>query len=364
MARFQWLLFVIVIFSDAVLCQQRQAADSTTVMSGVTGHLGSILSHSGQIAHLAGSWLWGVQGELARIRYTQKSWDACNCYSRNGVSLSYFNFTNPEVLGSAISVALFAEPQLTYGRINLSLRGGAGISYLTRVYHPEENPENLFFSDPWSGLLSAQVTARYHVHPTLLLRMEATYNHISNGGKRQPNKGMNFPTLGLGIDYLFKYAPPLLPREKSRLPDKSIQYYAGLFYNTRPVDESNFETEERKSVVGLHGGFYKPLSLMHGLGLAVEAAHDGALKAQAQSAAESFDHHVISALARHHFLFGRFDFSQALGIYLHKEYPTPAAVFQRYALSYLLFGRLQIGFSLKAHLYTAEQMDVRMGVLF
>jgi hypothetical protein len=364
MARLQWIFIVVVISSDATLCQQKRVADSTIVSTGVTGNFGSILPHSGQIAHLAGSGLWGLQAEVARIRFTQTSWDVCNCYSRNGFSLSYFNLTNPEVLGSAISLALFAEPQLTYGPINLSLRGGAGISYLTRVYHPEENPENLFFSDPWSGLLLAQVTARYRIRSRWLLRMEASYSHISNGGKRQPNKGMNFPTLGLGVDYLFKYSPPLSPRKKRRLSDRSVQYYAGLFYNTRSVDESNFEIAERKTVIGLHGGFYKPISVMHGLGLAVEAAHDGALKAQSESAGESFDHHVISVLARHHFLFGRFDFSQALGIYLHKEYPTPGAVFQRYALSYLLFGRLQIAFSLKAHLYTAEQMDMRVGVLF
>lgn len=356
------ILFVVVFSADELLCQPEGREDSTAVVFGVNGHLGSILPHSSAIAHLADSWLWGVQADIGRIRYTRKSWDACNCYSQNGFSVGYFNFNNPEVLGSAVTLALFAQPQLTYGKINLSLRGGAGIAYLTRIYDPDTNPENLFFSDAWSGLLLTELTAAYRLRPSLLLHMKAAYSHISNGGKRQPNKGMNFPTLGFGVDYRFGNAP-VAPRKKNRWPDKSIRYYAGLFYNTRSVDESNFTTAERKMVIGLHGGLYKPVALMHGLGVGLEAAHDGALKARARNANESFDHHIISGLVRHHFLFGRFDFSQALGIYLHKEYPTPHAVFQRYVLSYLLFGKVAVGISIKAHLHTAEQMDLRLRMM-
>ena len=363
MVKLGCILFVVAMSAGKIFSQPGVGRDSTAVVVGVNGNWGSILPHSSAIAHLTDSWLWGFQADIGRIRYTRKSWDACNCYSQNGVSVSYFNFNNPDVLGSAVSLALFAQPQLTYGKINLSLRGGAGISYLTRVYDPDTNPENLFFSDAWSGLLLAGLTAGYRLTPCLLLHLEAAYSHISNGGKRQPNKGMNFPTLGIGVDYLFEYAP-LAPRKKNQLSDRSIRYYAGLFYNTRSVDESDFETQERKPVIGLQGGFYKPIALMHALGVGFEAAHDAALKAQANIANESFDHHVISALLRHHFLFGRFDFSQALGIYLYKEYPTPDVVFQRYALSYLLFDRLQIGVSLKAHRYTAEQMDLRVAMLF
>ena len=363
MVRFQWIFLIAFIWADTTFCQRMSASDSTAVLLGVAGHGGSILPHSRPIAHLTDSWFWGLQADMARVRYTQTSWNACNCYSQNGLSLSYFNFNNPQVLGSAISLAIFAQPQLTYGRINLSLRAGAGISYLTRVYDPDKNPENLFFSDPWSGLLLAQLNARYRIEPTLSLRMEASYSHISNGGKQQPNKGMNFPTLGLGLEYALKYAP-ISRRKKNRLSDRSLRYYAGVFYNTRSVDESDFDTRERKIVIGLHGGVYQPVALMHGVGVGFEAAYDGALKAQAQNANESFDHHVISGVIRHHFLFGRFDFSQALGIYLHKEYATPHSVFQRYALSYLILNKVQVGFSLKAHLHTAEQMDVRLGVVF
>lgn len=363
MVQYACILILSVCISAPSWSQDRGVADSTSVHAGFQGHFGSILPHSSAISHLTDTWLWGFQADLSRIRITRASWNACNCYSQNGISISYFNFNNPEVLGSAVNIALFAEPQLTLTRMNLSLRAGAGVSYVTKVFHPDDNPENLFFSTPWSGLLLAQLNGRYRLNRTWLLRIGASYQHVSNGGQRQPNKGMNFPTLDLGVDYSLRYVP-LPRRQKLRLADKSVRYYAGVFHNTRSVDESDFQETDRKGVVGLQGGFYVPVTRMHAAGIGVEASYDGALKERARDQGESFDHHVVSALLRHHFLFGRFDFSQALGLYLHKEYPTPAEVFQRYALHYRVWRGFQLGFSMKAHLHTAEQMDVRLGYFF
>jgi hypothetical protein len=350
-------------FSCSVCLGQRSQSDSVVFLTATQLHYGSILPHSKSITHLTDSYLWGMQADVSRVRYTRDAWNTCNCYSQNGFSISYFNFNNPRVLGSSLSLAVFAEPQLTYGRMSLALRAGAGISYLSRVYNPETNPENLFFSSPWSGLLLLQISARYHLNDNWSLRLNTAYHHISNGGKRQPNKGMNFPTLGAGVDYSLKHFA--IPRRaKIPLVDRSLHFYGGLFYNTRSVDESNFESGKRKIVIGLQAGFYKPLARMHALGLGFEASHDSALKTQALQENLTFDHHIVSGLIRHHFLFGRFDFSQALGIYLHKEYRTPEEFFQRYALEYRIWRKVNLGFSLKAHLHTAEQMDVRLGLQF
>ena len=363
MANGPWILIFSVCISLPSWSQNHGVADSTSLHVGFQGYFGSILPHSSSISQLTDTWVGGLQADISRISITRASWNACNCYSQNGISISYFNFNNPGVLGGAASIAFFAEPQLTLSRMNFSLRAGAGVSYVTRVFHPDDNPENLFFSTPWSGLLLAQLNSRYRLNDAWLLRIGASYQHISNGGKRQPNKGMNFPTLSLGVDYSLK-AVRLPRREKLRIKNKSIRYYAGMFYNTRAIDESDLQTADREVVLGLQGGFYVPVVRMHAVGVGLEASYDGALKERARGQRKSFDHHVVSILLRHHFLFGRFDFSQALGIYVYKEYPTPAEVFQRYALHYRLWRKLQLGFSLKAHLHTAEQMDVRLGYLF
>ena len=356
------VFFLLLVSVPEIFAQTRLSNDSTIVLSGVQLHTGRILPHSESIRDLTQDVLWGAQAEISRIRLTQKSWNTCNCYSQNGISVSYFNFNNPDELGAAFNVAVFAEPQLVHGKINLGLRAGAGVSYLSRVYHPIDNPRNLFFSSPWSGLLLLQLSGRYRLNPAWILRFGGAYYHISNGGQRQPNKGMNFPALSLGVEYTSS-DKPLIRKLRSIRADKVVHYYAGISYNTRSVDESDFSSRAREAVIGIHGGVYKPVARMHAFGVGVEFFHDNALKLRARQQGDAFDHRVLSGLVAHHLLFGRFDFSQALGFYLHKEYRTPAEVFQRYALRYRLLEKLQIGLSLKAHLHTAEQIDLRIGVL-
>ena len=359
-----WLCVLVILSTcNLQVAAQSAVADSTIVNAAIQLHTGRILPHSSSIADLTRAQLVGIQADVSRIRLTQASWSMCNCYSLNGISLSYFNFNNRDELGAAYSLAVFAEPQLLNGRLNVALRAGTGISYLTRVYHPIDNPRNLFFSQPWSGLLLMQLSGRYPLSPHWVVRLAASYHHISNGGQRQPNKGMNFPTLSLGVEHQAGYKP-FVRRVKNISVDHTMHYYAGFSYNTRSVDESDFSSRSRETVLGIHGGFYKTIARMHGVGAGMEFFHDNALKARARQLSQPFDHRVASALVTHHFLFGRFDFSQALGFYLFKEYPTPDSVFQRYVIQYRLLKRLQIGFSLKAHLHTAEQMDIRIGAIF
>jgi hypothetical protein len=353
--------FLIFLFSVESIAQ-RSSKDSTTVFFGSQLHYGLIIPHAADLTDIAKSNPFGITAEVSRIRHTQKAWSLCNCISQNGVAISYFNFNNPEELGSGINVIMFTEPQLTIQKLNLSVRAAAGLSYLSNIYHPENNPNNLFFSKPISGLLQVQFNSRFWLSDYWTLRTGVSYNHISNGGARQPNKGMNFPMVNLGVEHAVNPLP-FRARKKLSLPDRSVQYYAGVFFNTRAVDESGL-TNNRKAVVGIQSGFFKPVGYMHGAGAAIEFSRDGVLKERARLSQENYDHRIVSLLLRHHFLFGRFDLSQALGIYLYHDTPHKHNVFQRYALEYALSRRFKAGFSLKAHLHVAEQMDVRVLTIF
>ena len=171
---------------------------------------------------------------------------------------------------------------------------------------------------------------------------------------------MNFPTVSIGAEYSIGRIR-LAPREKHYASKNTMQYYAGLFFTTGKVSTTD---DLRKPILGLSGGFYKPFARMHGIGVGVELVNDWSLKERSKQSVEYIDHYIVSGLLRHHFLFGKFDFSQALGFYLYKKYPTPNNIFQRYALAYRITKHIELGFSLKAHLAVAEQMDVRVNYLF
>jgi Lipid A 3-O-deacylase (PagL) len=354
-------LFFIFFFVGEAFGQIRLPADSTILYIGGQAHYGFILPHRRAIRPLVNDTNpWGLSMEISRLRYTQLAWNACNCYSQNGLSLMYFNFDNPEVLGSSISLVVFAEPHLSFKTFNMSLRAGLGLSYLTKVYDWESNPDNVLFGSPLGGILLLQLTTRVWLSENFGIRLSAAYHHISNGGSQQPNLGMNFPTVSIGAEYSIGRIG-LVPKEKHYVSKNTMQYYAGVFFTTRKVSTND---NLRKPVLGLSGGFFKPFARMHGVGIGIELVNDWSLKERNRQSVEYIDHRIVSGLLRHHFLFGKFDFSQAIGFYLYKQYPTQRSIFQRYSLQYRITKNIEFGFSLKAHLAVAEQMDVRVSYLF
>src|SRR5688572_13126436 len=352
-------LFFIFFFGGKALCQLRLPSDSTILYVSSQLNYGFIIPHRRAIEPLVNDTNpWGISVEVSRLRYTQSAWKSCNCYSQNGIAVTYFNFDNP-VLGSSVNLVAFAEPYLTLRNINIMLRAGLGLSYLTKVYHWESNPDNVLFSSPLSGLLLLRLTTRVWLSKNFGVRLSGAYYHISNGGMRQPNLGMNFTTVSVGAEYSIGRIG-LAAREKYSALKNAMQYYAGLFFTTGKVSPMD---DLRKPILGLSGGFYRPFARMHGIGMGIEFVKDWSLKERSKQS-EDVDHYILSALLRHHFIFGKFDFSQAIGFYLYKKYPTPNSIFQRYALTYRLTKHVELGFSLKAHLAVAEQMDLRVNYLF
>jgi hypothetical protein len=170
---------------------------------------------------------------------------------------------------------------------------------------------------------------------------------------------MNFTAVSVGAEYSIGRID-LAAKEKYSALKNAMQYYAGLFFTTGKVSPLD---DLRKPILGLSGGFYRPFARMHGIGMGIEFVQDWSQKERSKQS-EDVDHYILSALLRHHFIFGKFDFSQAIGFYLYKKYPTPNSIFQRYALTYRLTNHVELGFSLKAHLAVAEQMDLRLNYLF
>ncbi|HZI26426.1 MAG TPA: hypothetical protein VFD46_15180, partial [Chryseolinea sp.] len=126
-------LFFIFFFGGKALCQLRLPSDSTILYVSSQLHYGFIIPHRRAIEPLVNDTNpWGISVEVSRLRYTQSAWKSCNCYSQNGIAVTYFNFDNP-VLGSSVNLVAFAEPYLTLRNINIMLRAGLGLSYLTKV---------------------------------------------------------------------------------------------------------------------------------------------------------------------------------------------------------------------------------------
>ncbi len=168
----------------------------------IRGHYGFIIPHSKAVAEIANSNPWGIEADLSWQLMRERIWKYCYCYPRTGFSLNYFNFSFPEVLGHSVALYPYIEPYIRpQKKLSISFRFGMGPAWVTRIYDAETNPDNFFFSNHLSFIAMVNAAVNYRLSSRLTTRAAFNYNHISNGGIKQPNTGMNFPTLNAGFDY-------------------------------------------------------------------------------------------------------------------------------------------------------------------
>ena len=355
------------------LCNEVDAGaktDSTLfkspIYTGLKVHYGFILPHAEELKSVSESNIWGLQLDFSKLNISSKSWSNCNCYSRLGLSFYYFDYSNPDILGHSYNLAFFFEPYFNFrSRSRLSLRAGFGLTYLDKVYDEVNNPDNLFFSSKISGLLLINLTYNYLLREQYQLNFSLNYNHISNGGASMPNKGMNFPTASVGLDYIIRPVS-LVSQEKSPgLKTKKIWGYSRIFWSLRSIDADSLYSRKNRLMIGVEGGALKGLSNINGLIAGLEVSYDGSFKELSDRMEKNYSPWVISLHFGHAFVIGRISFTQQFAYYAYKPFPSNNySFFQRYGLYYRLGKWSSLGISLKAHGHVAEHMDIRIGATF
>lgn len=347
---------VSVLFLAFVVIAVSVEAQTTIHRFGLETQTGWIIPHNSELRDIASSRPVSFKISSQWMKTSRKNWEACNCFHNLGLSFSVVDFQNQKELGRAWNMSGSFEPLLfRAGKWSGSLSSGIGVSYLTRVFDPIDNPRNTFFSAPISFLLfiSPKLTYDFSLH--WALQSSFTYNHISNGGQRQPNRGMNFPMWGLGIlHYTRKVDFPSY--QKSQIP-KTWSFYVDLGFNTRDGASGS-----RNPNFSFAGGAFRQLTGIIGLGGGLELAKDFSLPIQ-ENRSEAL---IPGVFFGNHLLFGRFDFSQRMVMYISKPagYQEDHEFYQRYILNYLLNENFRIGAGLKAHGHVAEYMDFRLGWKF
>ena len=368
-----WIIVTLCCFSFSLYTPVLGQGDTTTtrfnasesaIILGAKFQYGSIWAHSSELTSVAQSNPWGFSMEASRLKADEQSWQHCNCYSKVGLALGYTNFANPQVLGNAYSLVFFLEPIIVnQSRFRVAMRLGAGLAFMDNVYDEVTNPENLFYSSPVSFPLLIGLGTSYAINNQWQVNAGFIYHHISNGGMRQPNKGINYPVLSIGIDrVLFPVdLPKRVPQTAGPYP---LEAYVGLFGNSRSIGDSDDTDNERRLLIGVQGGVAKQLSKLYAFNVGLEVSFDGAHREKRRQTGQDYEEYIVSPMVGNHLVFGKYRFGQQFGFYLNPPTPRKRSVFQRYTLDYYLTAFLKAGVSLKAHGHVAENMDVRIAAVF
>jgi hypothetical protein len=281
------------------------------------------------------------------------------CFPRHTLSLSYNQFSN-SALGNGVSVAYSLAPYFVISnQLSLFPFLSIGLMASSYPYDAVTNPGNKLYSLPVNGYLNAGGGVRWQFSNQLAFQATATFHHVSNGGWHDPNVGLNWATLGGGVEYsvgglsLKKLTRELDQNRKMNVLRMDLEVFglirSGLIQNelvTQPV-------------AGLEILLSQQTRRIHAWTLSLEFYQDQFLQNQQANKKLPSQGLRLGAMTGHEFFFNKFIFSQQLGIYLAGRNDSEL-LYHRWGLQYQFLTRWRVGINLRAYRAVAEFTDVRL----
>lgn len=308
----------------------------------------------------------GIQLDASWHKFSPETRNYCNCYPKLGLSFYYWDYREPDILGHGLTLMAFAEPFFNaHSRIAFSLRAGFGLNYQNQPYDPVDNPKNLAYSTYIAFAALINLSANIRINEHIKLVVAANYNHISNGGIKLPNKGLNYPGFSAGLDYSVK--PSYFTRIRDLEDDKVVFQKKwlrdfGIYYGFRGITED----ENLYFVYGIYGQISWQFGRVSALPIGLDFSHDRGELAKSKIYTDLSERtaNKLSIYTGYDYVLGKIVLYFNLGAYLYNPDRISALLYQRYGFRVQLFKRLHTGLSLKAHGHVAHYFDVRLGVSF
>jgi len=374
MSRFceRWILLWLMscIPASGIVAQENDSAAAPSKLPNIFSigagiQHGSIFAHSPAVENTKGANPTGIELSFGWQRNDKAAWDLCNCYPRKGLLLAYYNY-DTRILGKSFTAAYFLEPNYRLGKRNFFfIRGAAGLSYLTDPFDSLKNPGNQSYSTAVSGYLLFGIGLWFRINDHWWLNGSANYQHISNGGLAQPNKGINWPTVGLAMRYDYDPRDDFTgPRTKEKYwKNKPLRWDLALFTMAKKSTDE-YGNRKRLPLVGLSLQAGKQVGRINMLTLSTEVFFDESLQKQLKGDSVNASAVRAGIAFGHEFILGKFLFSQRLGVYVFDQTPYYDPVYHRWGIHYLVSKHLGVGFNLMAHRQVADFIDLRVSYTF
>lgn len=357
MAAFKCIFFFLLIFvlkSDAQ-DTSRPEKKITHYTISVRPTSGFVFAHDVRVSNTAGTFIAGAELKVNRVRRDAEAKRYNSRYFNSGFSLAYLHFSK-YFLGNGIFGSYFIEPyfvnnnNFTFGPVVK-----VGLSFNSNPYHEQLNNENFSYSSYINPYLSVGLNATFRMTKKINLDAGVNFNHISNGGIKHPNYGMNFPTASLGLEYDLG-----IYKTKNVIPLPGFKWRFDVIpfgsYKSIALDKKHFYW-----VYGLALQLNRKIGYYHSINLGAEWLADlGKNKEYEIIGRPDLDYNLFGILAGHEFLFKKFNFSQQLGFSVYNKDPKAGKLYHRWGLNYKLNPQWMIGTNLSAHQLTADFLDIRL----
>lgn len=349
------ILFRFCLFQGVLPAQGQYAWD-------VLGHYGFVWPHDPVLKPLARGPFGFQQIILSRAVDGSRPWHRVYAQARMGMSLTYADMAYPGVLGRSWAWMAHAGFPLYENRFLLiRARQGLGLAWITQVFDPVDNPGNQAIGSHLN--IAAQLSFELHGFARSPLRplLGLSLSHFSNGRTRTPNKGINIPSVKLGL----VYEPPVISAPTEPLAYERVwellTIASGGFSALYPPGSGPFA----EWGVNLTANYRWNLKRKTGLGLDVFYSYsDGELLRRGHR-----DYHDLALLKPGLFVayqqdFGRLAFLLHGGAYLYALQQAEGLLYNRAGFRYALHDRWILNLTLKTHLFRADFIEWGLGYRF
>ena len=331
------------------------------------GQGGFIMAHTPTVRHLATSHPVGLRLDLSRRLSGRRAWHNLYPHATWGATAHYHHTGNAR-LGNLYALTLFGEPVVMGHRrpagVRLTLRMGAGVGYAPRPFDLTDNPTNNALSASFNYALHGLWTLYVPLSRRLSLQGGAGLFHLSNGGSRKPNLGLNVVSAQLGATWTVAADPTFRPaRPVDTLPVPVRRTSLRLRVATGRAQAGLREPRTYwLSTVGL--GVGRRLNARSELIAELDGFRNPALRAAARTQGLTGRFVRLGVGAGHELGFGRMSLVTFLGGYLVNAHPRQGLFYQRWGLRYYAprtpgwFGQL----SMVTHLATADFVEWGVGM--
>ena len=308
-----------------------------------------------------------VLGEIDILSRTNGThpWQQWSNYPDLGLAFLYGQSGANVYVGHLAALMPFVDFHLFPSKtVSTNLRLALGPAWVQRAFNPETDYQNLVIGSHLNACLNIILSEDIRLFPQTTLNLGFSFTHISNGGIKLPNLGLNTGALSVGFRYdLFpeqKRRRWPLPPEKKKVSYYFYSYVAGkqsiaLESAVYLVNIFNLEALKDFSRTGRAGG---------GINMTLDRANANEVpRSPIYAWNRSASHWQASIYAAYEYVLGNLSFPLQVGYYLYNNYPVNS-IYQNYGVRYRFATHWTAGFALKAHLGNGDFMQWGLGYKF
>jgi len=317
--------------------------------------LGKIIPHDDTLNQLVNSNL-----KAAEIQYSFNKLGRVIPYHQ-GLSLVIADLGNHDHLGYAFGIMPnVAVTTNTKKRVNVTLRLGLGVAWVTKKFNFASNIENVAISTNLNIMagLNADLQIRITDKSKLFLGLNAL--HLSNGGYKKPNYGLNILGASGGFSVAFSNKRECkIPKKSSADMQTAIWPQIKLYIGTG-VKETGDAGGPKYFPVSFQIAVARRVTDYVALGCGVDVTHDGSSRFHIEQSNDVYaspnDDFQVGASIYAELPLNRFAIFARQGFYLYNSNPNLPIGYQNAGFSYRIGQSAAIFISLKSHLNNADHI--------